>query len=97
MKSKKRVAFIILMLVAVHLLVAPVMFAKTTEQTKCPVRGNTVNSNVYTDYEGKRIYFCCPPCIRSFLNDPQKYLKQMEKAGVIPEDAPKSKTSEKGR
>jgi YHS domain-containing protein len=33
-------------------------------QTTCPVTGNELKSkDVYTDYEGRRVYFCCAGCI----------------------------------
>ena len=28
------------------------------------------------DYEGKKYYFCCPQCRRTFESDPKKYLKK---------------------
>ena len=31
-------------------------------QTTCPVMGGAINKDVYADYEGKRVYFCCPGC-----------------------------------
>lgn len=37
---------------------------------------------------GKRIYFCCPPCIQEFKRDPEKYMKKMKEQGVVLEDAP---------
>jgi YHS domain-containing protein len=57
-------------------------------QTTCPVMGGAINRNIYTDYEGKRIYFCCPVCIEEFKKDPQKYLQKMEQEGVVLETAP---------
>jgi Cu(I)/Ag(I) efflux system membrane fusion protein len=51
-------------------------------QTLCPVMGNPINKEVYTDYHGKRVYFCCAGCDSTFLEDPEKYLKQMEADGV---------------
>ena len=92
MISKRRVMLVILMLAAAQLIISPIIFAQETNQDKCPVRGSTINKNVYVDYEGKRIYFCCPPCIKSFLNNPERYLKQMEKEGIILENAPKAKS-----
>lgn len=65
--------------------------AKEPNQVKCPVLSSPVNKNVYTDYRGKRIYFCCPPCIQEFKKDPEKYMKQFEKEGVMLEDAPTAK------
>ncbi len=51
-------------------------------QTTCPVMGGTIDKNVYLDYDGKRIYFCCPACLPEFQKDPAKYLKKLEAAGV---------------
>ena len=60
------------------------------KQTTCPIiKGSKINKNRYVDYEGKRIYFCCPGCDREFLKDPQKYMKEFEEAGIVLEDAPK--------
>ena len=28
-------------------------------QTTCPVMGNPINKDIYADYSGKRVYFCC--------------------------------------
>ncbi len=28
-------------------------------QTTCPVLAGKIDKNVYADYQGKRIYFCC--------------------------------------
>lgn len=47
-------------------------------QEKCPVLGGKIDKNVYTDYKGRRVYFCCPACIKSFEKDPEKYLKKLE-------------------
>jgi len=40
----------------------------------CPVMGGEVNSDISYVYEGKRYYFCCPPCIEKFKSDPEKYI-----------------------
>ncbi|MFZ0932081.1 MAG: YHS domain-containing protein [Syntrophobacteraceae bacterium] len=58
-------------------------------QTKCPVLGNKVDEKVFVDYQGKRIYFCCPGCIDQFNKDPAKYLTKMEAEGVTPSKPPK--------
>ena len=56
-------------------------------QATCPVMGGKVNKNVYADYEGKRVYFCCGGCDQTFKKDPEKYLKILtgrgEKVEVI--------------
>jgi YHS domain-containing protein len=51
-------------------------------QTTCPVMGGNINKNIYTDYQGKRVYFCCPQCIAEFNKEPGKYLKKLEADGV---------------
>ena len=43
-------------------------------QTQCPVLGEPIDPNVYLDYQGRRVYFCCPMCKDTFLKDPAKYL-----------------------
>ena len=44
------------------------------EQVICPVMGNPIVRDVYTDIHGMRVYFCCPPCIEKFEAAPQDYL-----------------------
>lgn len=48
-------------------------------QVACPVQGGKINKGLYVDYQGMRIYFCCPECIPIFKNNPEAYLKKMEK------------------
>jgi YHS domain-containing protein len=57
-------------------------------QKMCPVMGNAINKEVFSDYNGKRIYFCCKGCIETFKKDPDQYISKSEKEGVIFEDAP---------
>lgn len=47
------------------------------EQTICPVMGGKIDKTVFTDYKGKRVYFCCPGCIDTFNKDPEKYLPKL--------------------
>ncbi|KPK74741.1 MAG: hypothetical protein AMJ79_13295 [Phycisphaerae bacterium SM23_30] len=52
-------------------------------QTMCPIMDNNpVNKDLFYDYQGKRIYFCCAGCQETFKKDPEKYIKQMEDTGV---------------
>jgi YHS domain-containing protein len=45
-------------------------------QTICPVSGKELKEKkVFTDYNGRRVYFCCEGCIPKFNKEPQKYLK----------------------
>lgn len=62
--------------------------AKTAENTKhlkpqttCPVSGDKIDKNQYVDYQGKRIYVCCPDCLDQVRKDPEKYIKKLETMG----------------
>ena len=46
------------------------------EQTACPVSGKPIDTAIYTDYEGERVYFCCAGCKAEFEKNPTKYLKK---------------------
>lgn len=61
---------------------------KGNPQITCPVMGGKIDKNVYTDYQGKRIYFCCSGCVADFQKDPEKYMKKLEEQGVVLEKAP---------
>ena len=51
--------------------------ADGAEQTICPVMGGKIDKTVFTEYEGRKVYFCCPGCIAEFHKDPQKYLDKL--------------------
>ena len=51
--------------------------ASTTEQTICPVMGNPIDKNVFVEYKGKKVYFCCPDCKAKFNADPEKYVAKL--------------------
>jgi len=46
-------------------------------QVVCPVSGEDISKKSYTDYKGRRVYFCCDKCVASFKKDPEKYLKTL--------------------
>ena len=72
-----------------------ITLAKATKpQALCPVMGGEINREVYTDYKGKRVYFCCEMCVAKFKNDPESYLKKQEEEGVELEKTPDLKHSE---
>ncbi len=48
------------------------------QQKTCPVTGEPADQNVFLDYQGKRIYFCCAACKEKFQKSPQPYLKKTE-------------------
>lgn len=54
-------------------------------QTTCPVMGGEVNTNLYVDVDGQRVYVCCGGCLAPLKADPEKYLKKLEEMGQKPE------------
>jgi len=57
----------------------PVSFAKAEiAQKLCPVTGELINPNIFVDYDGRRIYFCCDMCPPQFKKDPEKFLKKLD-------------------
>jgi Cu(I)/Ag(I) efflux system membrane fusion protein len=46
-------------------------------QTTCPVMGGPIDPNVYTEYKGKRVYFCCKGCDKKFLENPEQYIDKL--------------------
>jgi len=61
---------------------------KSSVQTTCPVMGGEINKNIYTDYKGSRIYFCCSACPGEFKKNPEKYMKKLKDSGVVPDKTP---------
>jgi len=47
-------------------------------QKTCPVMGGKIDPKIYTDHEGRRIYFCCAACPPKFKEDPEKYLTTVD-------------------
>lgn len=52
-------------------------------QTHCPVMGGKIDSTVYTDIQGQRVYHCCPMCIAKLKADPDKYFKKSAAEGIL--------------
>ena len=50
----------------------------TIAQKTCPVMGGKIDPNIYVDYQGRRVYFCCNACPPVFQQDPEKYLKKLD-------------------
>jgi len=52
--------------------------AAEIEQTTCPVmEGNPINKAYFTEYKGKKVYFCCPGCDQKFKENPEKYIAKL--------------------
>ena len=81
-----------IILTAVLLFSSLMVFAKDPEmkpQTACPVTGERIVKSAYLDYQGQRIYFCCKGCISKFQADPEKYMEQFAKDGILLENVQK--------
>ena len=56
-------------------------------QKECPVlEGNKIDPNLFTVYQGKKVYFCCASCKESFNAQPDKYLPRLPQfaASIVP-------------
>jgi YHS domain-containing protein len=53
------------------------MAMSSTEQTMCPVSGDKIDKNVFVEYKGKKVYFCCAACKSVFNKDPEKYTAKL--------------------
>ncbi len=47
------------------------------EQTTCPIMGRAINKNMFTEYNGKKVYFCCAACKPKFEKDQEKYIAKL--------------------
>ncbi|MDD4050522.1 MAG: hypothetical protein PHR28_01305 [candidate division Zixibacteria bacterium] len=49
----------------------------------CPVlTDQRVDSTIFVEYQGKRVYFCCTKCRRDFLANPSAYLANLPQFAV---------------
>ena len=83
-----KIRVLILALALTAFVVGSLWAADPKPQTVCPVLAGNIDKNVYVDYQGKRIYFCCKGCDTEFKKDPEKYLKKLQDEGVTLETAP---------
>jgi YHS domain-containing protein len=50
--------------------------------TYCPVMPDMqTNPDIFTDYKGKRVFFCCNNCKSAFGRNPEKYLDRLPQFG----------------
>ena len=66
-------------------------------QKLCPIMGGEIDKSAYLDHEGKRVYFCCPGCKKTFMENPDKYIKEMESKGIVLERVPQAKRGDSGK
>jgi len=50
---------------------------QAVEQTTCPVMGGAVSKAIFTEYKGKKVYFCCEPCKEKFEATPEQYVAKL--------------------
>jgi uncharacterized membrane protein/YHS domain-containing protein len=77
-------------LLAALVLLSPVRAcgAEKPLNPKCPVlTDENSDPEIHTDYQGKRVWFCCPKCRRDFLAGPQKYVANLPQFAVPPAKA----------
>jgi membrane fusion protein, copper/silver efflux system len=58
-------------------LVHPTTEPPAITQTHCPVMGSAINPEVFIEYKGVKVYFCCWGCDDKFLNEPEKYIPKL--------------------
>ena len=51
--------------------------AEGIEQTVCPVMEGAINKDIYVEYKGKKVYFCCEACKATFEKEPERYIAQL--------------------
>ena len=53
-------------------------------QTECPVMiGNEIDPSIYSDYQGKRVFFCCQSCKAAFAKAPERYLSRLPQFAAV--------------
>lgn len=72
--------FLVGSVLAADAIVAPV---ESKNQTHCPVMGGKIDSTVFTDIQGQRVYHCCPGCQSKLIADPDKYFKKAFADGIV--------------
>jgi YHS domain-containing protein len=61
-------------------------------QSVCPVSGEKINREFYSDYQGKRVYFGCAGCRATFEKDPESYIQKLQAQGIALESVPNVQT-----
>ena len=51
--------------------------AAAGEQTVCPVMGGAIDKAIFTEYKGKKVYFCMESCKAAFEKEPEKYIAKL--------------------
>jgi YHS domain-containing protein len=51
--------------------------ATVVEQKVCPIMGAPINKELYAQYKGQKVYFCCPGCKETFEKNPEQYTAKL--------------------
>ncbi len=51
--------------------------SQAESQTVCPVMGLPINKKLSVEYRGKKVYFCCPGCVKKFQENPEKFASKL--------------------
>ena len=46
-------------------------------QKTCPVMDGEIDEKLFVLYKGKKVYFCCAGCEKTFNADPEKYVEKL--------------------
>ena len=89
-----KVLLIVVSIVSALLAIARVEAANTSapapkKQTTCPIMGGPINTNLFVDAEGKRVYVCCQGCLPELKQNPGKCIRKLEQQGITLDAAPK--------
>jgi Cu(I)/Ag(I) efflux system membrane fusion protein len=57
--------------------ITPAVAAPATLQKTCPVMGGPIDPNIFIEYRGRRVYFCCKGCDQKFRENPEQYLAKL--------------------
>lgn len=55
--------------------------AESGGQTLCPVGGGKIDLAVFTEHQGKKVYFCCEGCIKPFEKSPEEFMAKLPQFG----------------
>jgi YHS domain-containing protein len=69
--------------------VTPLATLAKKPQTTCPITGEAIMKDVFIDFQGQRIYFCCAGCEKQLLADPEKYFKIFAEQNILLESIQK--------
>ncbi|MBF0197153.1 MAG: hypothetical protein HQL32_05565 [Planctomycetes bacterium] len=55
-------------------------------QKVCPIMKGKINPDVFTKFQGQKIYFCCPGCEGKFIKDSESKFAEMKSRGEVTEN-----------